>query len=122
LIFFLKVDHLGGSVWVYFKRKFLNFGIILKNGMPADTNALHRPVTEVANLEGPEELVAEDSQNTDFLFGQSPKQTMAAICLLPLTCCATTKCYCATTHFSCLLKENFMIISAQILEITNILT
>lgn len=70
---------------MYFKRKFLNFGIILKNGMPADTNALHRPVTEVANLEGPEELVAEDSQNTDFLFGQSPKQTMAAICLLPLT-------------------------------------
>jgi hypothetical protein len=65
---------------------------ILKCGMSADTNSLHRSVTKVANLEGPEEeYVAEDSPIRDCLPGLSLcfNQSMAAICLLPLKCCVT---------------------------------
>jgi hypothetical protein len=58
--------------------------------MSADTNALHRSVVKVANLEGhEEELVVEDSTIRDCLHGLSFcfNQTMMAICLFPLKCC-----------------------------------
>jgi hypothetical protein len=60
--------------------------------MSADTNALHRSVAKVANLEGPEEaLVAEDSPIRDCLPGLSFcfNRAMAAVCLLPLKCRVT---------------------------------
>jgi hypothetical protein len=57
--FFLQVYPSGGSarVGICFRRKFLTSGLfILKSGKSADdTDALHGSVTEVANLEGPEE-------------------------------------------------------------------
>jgi hypothetical protein len=53
---------------------------VLKSGMSADTNALLRYVTKMANLEGPEEeLVAEDSPVRDCLTGQSFKRTTTAV-------------------------------------------
>jgi hypothetical protein len=60
--------------------------------MYADTNALHRSLAKVANLEGPEEeLVTEDSPIRDRLSGLSFyfNRAMVAICLLPLKCCVT---------------------------------
>jgi hypothetical protein len=55
-------------------------------GMSADTNAL-TDVAKVTNLEGPEELVAEDSTIRDCLPGQSFKVMVEAICVFPLKCC-----------------------------------
>jgi hypothetical protein len=55
-------------------------------GMSAGTNAL-TDVAKVANVEGPEELVAEDSTIRDGLPGQSFMVTVKAICLLLLKCC-----------------------------------
>jgi hypothetical protein len=40
-------------------------------------------VTKVANLEGPEELAAEDSPVRDCLPGRSFKQAVAAVCSFP---------------------------------------
>jgi hypothetical protein len=60
---------------------------ILKSGISVYTNALHRSVAKVANLEGPEEeLVAEDSPIRDCLPGLSFcfNRAMAAISLLHL--------------------------------------
>jgi hypothetical protein len=63
---------------------------ILKSGMYADTNALHRSVTKVENLEDQEEdIVADDSPIRDCLPGQSFKPTVAALCLLPCKCYVT---------------------------------
>jgi hypothetical protein len=43
-----------------FRRKYRTFGLfVLKRGMSEDANAL-TDVAKVTNLEGPEELVAED--------------------------------------------------------------
>jgi hypothetical protein len=68
-------------------KEILNFRIIyFKKDVSVDTNALHRSVTKVANLE---EIVADNSPTRDFLPGQSFKPTMAAICWLPLKCCVT---------------------------------
>jgi hypothetical protein len=59
--------------------------------MSADTNALHRSVAKVTNLEGPEELVAEDLPIRDCLPGLyfCFNRAISAICLLPLKCCVT---------------------------------
>jgi hypothetical protein len=58
--------------------------------MSVDTNDLHTFAAEVANMDdAEEELEAKDSPIRDCLFGRYFKSTMAAICLLPLKCCAT---------------------------------
>jgi hypothetical protein len=52
--------------------------------MSADTESLHRSLTAVKSLEGPEEeLVTEDSPIRHCLPDQSRKLTMAIISLLP---------------------------------------
>jgi hypothetical protein len=65
--------------------------------------------TDVAKLEGPKELVAEDSPITDCLPGRTFKRTTAAICNIRFFACQTK-------------KKNIIITCEHILEITTILT
>lgn len=75
---------------IYFWKKFQTSRLlILKSCVYADTNGLYGTVTKVANLEGHEELVAEDSP---VRMSTCP----AAVCLLPLKCSVNWDCCCAT--------------------------
>jgi hypothetical protein len=69
-------------------------------------NALHKSVTEEANLEdNEEELIGEYSPIRDCLPSQSFKSAMAAICLFPFELLFTLVLLCYNIFSACLTKR-----------------
>jgi hypothetical protein len=99
---------------MYFRRKFLTArSFILKS--VTDANVSHISVAKTTIfLDAEEDLVAEDSSETNYLPGPSVKQMKMGICVFPLQYCVICERCCATVDFQTHAKQKPTIRSEHI--------